>query len=276
MKKLIFTSVLFLWLTGGSNAANWLTSFEDAQKIALATDKLMLVDFWATWCGPCQKMDSESWAKKDVGELMEGYIPVKVDIDIRSDLASKYEVKGIPFIFIMDGNGTVIHKEIGYKPKSDIVSLLKKYAINTSYLKISLAHFYANKTFLNSFRLASKYSDFSVLLDKTIRNDFLNASNEYFSISEKLLKKEDIKNKDWYSQKIELYSIQRILILDNSKRASKLLDKIKEENLDAFNKSHYCFLNYICCSKNGDTDQAEIWKSKLNESELAKANTFLK
>lgn len=258
------------------NATNWLTSFEDAQKMALATDKLMLVDFWATWCGPCQKMDAESWGKKDVGALMEGYVPVKVDIDTRNDLASKYDVKGIPYIFIMDGNGTVIHKEIGYKPKGYVVGLLKKYAVNTTFLKISLTQFYANQTFLTSFRLASKYNDFSVLLDKNIRNDFLNASDEYFGISEKLLKKEDVKNKDWYSQKMELYNIQRVLILNNSKRASKLLDKIEEESLDAFNKSHYWFLNYICCSKNGDTDQVEIWKSKLNESELAKADTFLK
>ncbi len=148
-------------------------------------------------------MDAESWSKEEIKLLMQNFVPVQIDIDSNRELALKYGVNGIPFIFIMDGNGEVLHKEMSYKSKNEVLNLLNKYAVNTNFLKQHLINYYKNPSFATAFQLASKYNDFSIYLKEDIRRDILNLSDKYFDTSLKFLKKSDMKNKDEFIQKID-------------------------------------------------------------------------
>ncbi|MFI1770936.1 thioredoxin family protein [Thalassobellus citreus] len=276
MKKILLILIILLVNIQKVSADNWMTSFEEAKKIALATDKFLLVDFWASWCGPCKKMDYDSWSKEDVRLLMANFVPVKIDIDLNRDLALKYEVKGIPFVFIMDGNGKVLHKEMNYKSKNQVLNLLGKYSISTNYLKQYLINYYKNPSFATAFQLASKYSDFTIYLNENIRRDVLNLSNEYFKVSQKALKSSELVNKDVFKQKIKMYEIQEALILNKFIKANKLLDKIKENSLSPKNKVYYYFLKYITFKEMKDETQAIIYKEKLSNNYKLKAEFFLK
>ncbi len=77
---------------------------------------LVLVDFYADWCGPCQMMG------KVLEELQDISI-IKVNTDLFPDLATKYGVMSIPtLIFFKDG--AEVKKEIGFKPKEEIETII--------------------------------------------------------------------------------------------------------------------------------------------------------
>lgn len=257
-------------------ANNWLTSFDEGQKIALATDKLLLVDFWASWCGPCKRMDSESWSKDDVKVLMDNYVPVQIDIDRQKELATKYNVRGIPYIFIMDGNGQVIYQEMSYKRKDEVIEMLKKYALNTSFLRQDLINYFKKPDFATSFRLAAKYQDYSLHLDDNIKRNFLQVSRKYFDEASSFLKKSNLGNKEMFEKKMELYSIQEQLILNKSKKALKMLGKINSDTLEEANISMFNFLNYIVHKQIEDEENANLWFRKMTDMDKQKSNLYLK
>lgn len=276
MKNIVMTFVIFLSLGQIAEANNWLKDFEAAKKMALATDKLILVDFWASWCGPCKKMDSESWSDEEVKALMSAYVPVQIDIDRYKQLASQYNVRGIPYIFVLDGNGKVVYQSMSYMPKSQVITLLETYALSTQFLNKELISYYNNQSFVTAYRLATKYHDYSLYLSEDLRKDVLKTASYYFDEASKFLDDEDLKNKSALEQKIELYDIQKEIFSDNSKKALRLLGKIKGDDVAKINKSFFAFLNYAVHKIAEDDEQAKHWEAAVKEIDKQKLELLLK
>ncbi|MBP92883.1 MAG: hypothetical protein CMC55_02065 [Flavobacteriaceae bacterium] len=270
-------SLLILLLTLSTYAnANWLTSLEDAQKMALASNKLVLVDFWATWCGPCKRMDSESWNQEDVQALMQNYVPVKIDIDRNRSIAQKYGVQGIPYIFILDGNGKILYQQMSYKRKTEVINLLKKYALKTDFLSSDLINFYKKETFASAFRLGIKYQDFSLYLGDSIKNDFLGVAEKYFDDARSFLKASDLKNKSLFEQKLDLFEIQEYLILQKPEKALKKLEKMNANTIHKSNKSFFDFLRYVSYLELEDDKNIMELQNEMSEADKKKAKLFIK
>lgn len=82
----------------------------------------VLIDFWATWCGPCRAMMP---VVEEIAQENEGKIKVcKVNVDEEPDLASKFDVMSIP-TFVAIKNGKVIGTTLGMQSKEDVLSILK-------------------------------------------------------------------------------------------------------------------------------------------------------
>ena len=88
----------------------------------LQEDKLLVVDFYATWCGPCKKL---SPTLDEVSEEFAGQVNiVKVDVDESEDLALNYGIRSVPTVLFFK-NGQQVDKFVGALPKSEIVTKIQ-------------------------------------------------------------------------------------------------------------------------------------------------------
>lgn len=243
-----------------------MSSLEDGKKVAMATNKLILVDFWATWCGPCRKMDSESWSKEEVSVLMNNYVSVKLNIDENRPLAQKYGVRGIPYVFILDATGKIIYQQMSYKTKPQVMDLLNKYAVNTEYMFNEYVYYSKSKTLSTTSRLATKTQDFSLYLKGDLRRAYLNVSNEYLKEVEKLLKKDKEAKFEKLVLKMNLLAIQNVLYRGKTKKALRKMNELNVEKLDAYAYAQFCFLNCVVYKQKKDELNEKIWRQKLVET----------
>lgn len=90
----------------------------------LSTDKLVVIDFWAEWCGPCKMIGPI------IDEIAEEYkdkaVVGKVDVDNNDEITSKYGIRNIPTVIFLK-NGEIVDKVVGAGAKSMFVEKINKH-----------------------------------------------------------------------------------------------------------------------------------------------------
>lgn len=100
--------------------------FDDLLAMAKKENKVIFIDAYTTWCGPCKMMSAKVFPEARVGEVYnERFINAKFDMEKGEGpaLAKRYSVMAYPTYLFVDGNGDIVHKGIGYIPQDEFLAL---------------------------------------------------------------------------------------------------------------------------------------------------------
>ena len=101
-------------------------SWEEILKKASDEKKIIFVDAYAVWCGPCKMMDKNVFSDPEVGEYFnKNFINAKIDMEKGEgiSLAQRYEVRAYPTFLFVNGEGDLVHRAVGYLASDDFIDV---------------------------------------------------------------------------------------------------------------------------------------------------------
>jgi putative thioredoxin len=208
--------------------------------IEKSKEKIIIVDFWAPWCGPCKALtpilESQATKKKDYLEV------VKVNIDENQGIASQLRIQSIPAVFAFSG-GQPVDGFMGAKTEPDVEkffdALIKKFSKNSSNVSEEFEILLSEKRF-QEVKLASEEliksnpspENYSLLIRSLVGlGDFDGVEHVIKNLSLEILKDNAVKGA------VSSYELLKNNEVEDSKK--EVLDRIKENPADLDNKMNY-------------------------------------
>jgi thioredoxin-like negative regulator of GroEL len=270
--KYIITLLFVLSSLVNSQAGKWLTSYDAALKVAQAENKLILIDFWATWCKPCTKMDIEVWSDPEIQELQDKFVAVKIDIDLDPSTASKYRVRAIPAVMILDAWGNLLHEE-SFMSKSKTQKILSTFPQNIQQINSAyLTYLQSEKNLLSGLQLAEIYQSYALILEGLSKEVFIKMSDEYLSNCKKQCKKA---KDDINMSKVEILKSINLIYRGKAKKSvSNLEELLEKEKINPIYKPMAYYAIVLGCRATEQSDKETQYMTMLQEAKGSKP--FLK
>ena len=127
MNKIILSVLIFLFSVNGfaQDGVKFMEgSFQEALNVAKQQKKMVFVDVYTSWCGPCKMLAP---VLEETAQELQGKVEiVKVDVDQDASLAAQFRIMSVPTM-ILFRNGEAIQKISGFQPKPQLVSFLKQF-----------------------------------------------------------------------------------------------------------------------------------------------------
>lgn len=266
------TKFLFLFLVSHFVYSQiWVNSLDDAKDVAKASGKFILIDFNASWCGPCKVMDREFFHNAKYKTTLNKFILVSIDVDRNTNLAQYYSIRTLPNIKLVDVNGGVIYESSGFDSAEDSNTEFAGFPESSGdlYEKLNLK----NKKKPTDEELLNIATSYQILLQKSqnkARNQFLKHSNNFF---DKCIKNTFNTN---YKEISELGKLFNLALTDSG---DKVIKKLNISKISNENKSYAYYILAKANYSNDNSDEAEkniLEIEKLNNEEWISAGKVLK
>ena len=93
---------------------------DNFEELVKNSEKPVLLDFWATWCGPCRMVAP---VVEEIAAERTDYVVGKINVDEEMELAMEFGIISIPTLIVLN-KGEIVQKVVGYRPKPEILALL--------------------------------------------------------------------------------------------------------------------------------------------------------
>ncbi len=104
-------------------------SLEKAKKQAKKEGKLIFIDCYTSWCGPCKRMAATTFKEEEVAKLFNNnFINLKIDIEKDedgADVARRYRVRAYPTLLMINGDGELVKQTVGFQTKDKLMAFAK-------------------------------------------------------------------------------------------------------------------------------------------------------
>lgn len=147
--RTLFISIMVLVLmfisqpssaTAGTGGINW-HPYEEGMALGKSQAKKVFINFYATWCTYCRKMDSITFKDAAViAYLNDNFISINVDVDKQRSVAAQYNISPLPDVWFISEKGEAIGNKPGYMPPKEMLPVLK-FIQTDSYMKMSYQMF---------------------------------------------------------------------------------------------------------------------------------------
>ncbi|MGM0653549.1 MAG: thioredoxin domain-containing protein, partial [Bacillota bacterium] len=187
-----------------------LRNYELGKSIASKSGRLMVMDFWASWCRPCKDMDVELWQNPETQKFATYFVGVRINAETEKSLVNKYRANSLPKVIITTVNGDIIWEKEGYDEANTFIRVFEALPPSVDELNKHLLMLATNKNDLQAnyaagieFQRLGKINN-----NKQLKNSFLKNSETYLQRAIKL------STDSLLTQQIELKSIANKELLD--------------------------------------------------------------